>query len=71
MGDHWSFLAEADALAAPQGRAEDLLLALDYKVSDSVNARLGYRIVEGGADNARVYSFATIQDLSAGVSVEF
>jgi hypothetical protein len=71
MGSHWSLLAETDALAAPQGRAEDLLLALDYKVSDSVNARLGYRIVEGGADNARVYNFATIQYLSAGVSVEF
>jgi hypothetical protein len=68
MGDHWSFLVEGDALAAPQGRAEDVLLALDYRISHSLNARLGYRVVEGGADNPRVFNFATIEYLSFGVT---
>lgn len=53
-----SLLIDGDALAAPQGRAEDVLLALSYRLSDHLALKGGYRILEGGADNDEVYNFA-------------
>lgn len=64
-------LFEGDALAAPQGRAEDVQLAGTYKLSDQLMARLGYRILEGGADNAEVYNFALLHYASVGVTYTF
>ncbi len=49
---------DLDALAAPQGRAEDVLLAATWAFCESLELRAGYRMVEGGADNDEVYSFA-------------
>jgi hypothetical protein len=49
---------DIDALAAPQGRAEDLLLAATWAFHENLELRAGYRMVEGGADNDEVYSFA-------------
>ena len=63
-------LLEADALAAPQGRAEDVLLAVLVRISPSMTLRAGYRFVEGGADNAAVYTFALIHYASIGVSID-
>lgn len=64
-------LFEGDALAAPQGRAEDVLLAGIYKFSDYIMAHLGYRILEGGSDNDAVYTFALFHYASFGVSYVF
>lgn len=69
FGTPFAFLLEGDALAAPQGRAEDVLAALTMKVSDNVQVKLGYRILEGGADNDEVYNFALINYASAGVII--
>jgi hypothetical protein len=49
---------DIDALAAPQGRAEDVLLAATWTFHKNLELRAGYRMVEGGADNDEVYSFA-------------
>ena len=49
-----------DALAAPQGRAEDVLAALTYGKSDKFRIKIGYRILEGGADNDEVYTFSLV-----------
>jgi hypothetical protein len=62
---------EGDALAAPQGRAEDVMLALHYRVSDAADLRAGYRFVEGGADNDEVYNFAFLSYASVGLTVSF
>jgi hypothetical protein len=67
----WGLLLEADALAAPQGRAEDVALALEYHVSPLASLRLGYRMVEGGADNDKVYTFTWIHYAAAGATVRF
>ena len=73
----WNFhskaglLVEGDALAAPQGRAEDILAALVWKATDRIDLKLGYRILEGGADNDEVYNFALIHYLSLGASLAF
>jgi len=71
INDKIGVLFEGDALAAPQGRAEDVLLAGTYKFSDQFVARVGYRILEGGAANDEVYNFALIHYASVGLSYTF
>jgi hypothetical protein len=60
---------EADALAAPQGRAEDVSLKGVFRLSDRVEIDLGYRLLEGGADNDEVYTFAFFHYAVAGVRI--
>jgi len=64
-------LIDGDALAAPQGRAEDVLIAATYALSGNVRIRAGYRILEGGADNDEVYSFALFHYASFGVAIKY
>ncbi len=71
LGDRWDLLLDGDALVGPQGRAEDVLLALKYRVSDSTHVRLGYRVVEGGADVGQVYSFARVDYATIGLERTF
>lgn len=68
IDDKLGLLFEGDALAAPQGRAEDVMLAVTYKVSDRLNVQTGYRLLEGGADNDEVYNFSSFHYLSLGFS---
>jgi hypothetical protein len=60
-------LLEGDALAAPQGRAEDVFGGLVFTVHPALKFKAGYRILEGGADNDKVYTFSLFHYLSAGV----
>jgi len=69
--EKFAFLLDGDALAAPQGRAEDVLAALIFKASDKIDLKAGYRILEGGADNDEVYTFALIKYASIGVIYHF
>jgi hypothetical protein len=69
--DRVTLEAEADALAAPQGRAEDVSLKAVFRVSDAVDLDVGYRLLEGGADNDEVYTFAFFHYAVAGVRVRF
>lgn len=62
---------EGDALAAPQGRAEDVFVGLGYALSDKVELKAGYRILEGGADNDEVYNFALVNYASLGATISF
>lgn len=66
-----ALLLDGDALAAPQGRAEDVLAALLYRASDRLQIKAGYRILEGGADNDEVYSFTLINYASVGAIYRF
>jgi hypothetical protein len=65
------FALEADAPAAPQGRAEDVSLKGVWRLSDRVELDLGYRLLEGGADNDEVYTFAFFHYAVAGLRVRF
>lgn len=56
----FGLLVEGDALAAPQGRAEDVLGALTWNYNNNLLLKAGYRILEGGADNDEVYTFSLI-----------
>ena len=67
----WGLLFEGDAAAAKQGRAEDVLVALCYRLNDRLSLRAGYRILEGGANVDEVYNFALVHFISAGLTYTF
>jgi hypothetical protein len=67
--EKFGILLEGDALAAPQGRAEDILVAATYRVSDRLGLKAGYRMLEGGADNDEVYNFALFNYSSVGILI--
>jgi hypothetical protein len=67
----WTFLFEGDAAAAPQGRAEDVLAALQYNFNENVAIKSGYRMLEGGADVDQVYNFAMLHYVVVGPAFEF
>lgn len=71
IGDQFGLLLFGDALAAPQGRAEDVLLAATYSLNDNFRIRAGYRILEGGADNDEVYNFSLFHYASLGLTYRF
>ncbi len=65
--EHVGLLLEGDALVGPQGRAEDVLLAAVYEPIERLRLKLGYRILEGGADVDEVYNFTLINYVALGV----
>ena len=67
----WSLLLDGEALAAPQGRAEDILLACRYQATERLLVQAGYRILEGGADNDDVYTFALFHYAVCGLTWMF
>lgn len=73
VSDKASILLKGDALAAPggQGRAEDVLLAVQYWLSDQIQLRAGYRILEGGANVEEVYNFALLHFITLGLRFTF
>ncbi len=71
LSNRLSILLDGDALAAPQGRAEDVLISIQYKLDENVALKLGYRILEGGADVDEVYNFTLLNYLVAGSILSF
>ncbi len=68
--DNIGITLEGDALAAPSGRAEDVLLAFNYDVSDNITLKAGYRILEGGADNEKLYTFSMFHYGVVGIVIK-
>jgi hypothetical protein len=60
-----------DGMAAPQGRAIDAALMVGKRFSSAVALNLGYRVIEGGADNDKVYSFAHFNFFFASLDLSF
>ena len=58
FADHWAAVVDFEGLAGGPGRAFDAAIKLQYDLTDRWYAGAGYRILEGGADNDDVYSFA-------------
>jgi len=71
LNNQFGILLAGDALAAPQGRAEDVLAAFTYNQSENFRVKLGYRILEGGADNDEVYTFSLINYAALGIEFQF
>lgn len=70
-GGPLAFDAELDGLAGPQGRAIDLALRLEWRASERFRPYLAYRLLDGGADNDEVLSFATFHYALLGTSLRF
>ncbi len=64
--ERYSLLFEGDALASPFGRAEDVLLASQFALSEQVALYAGYRLLEGGTDGSTVYNFSMFHYITAG-----
>ncbi len=71
FGNRFSLILDAETLAGPQGRATDASLAFNTRFSDRWSLRLGYRILEGGADVDEVYNFSWINFGMASLRVQF
>jgi hypothetical protein len=71
VNDAFGLLLYGDALAAPQGRAEDVLVAATFRLTDRIGVRAGYRILEGGADNDEVYNFSLFNYAAVGIHYTF
>jgi hypothetical protein len=57
------------ALAAPQGRVEEVIISATFSLTDHFELKAGYRILEGGADNDEVYNFALFNYASVGLFI--
>lgn len=68
---NWTLVLDGDALAAPQGRAEDVFLGVEYDMAQNVDLKFGYRILEGGADAGEVYTFALLHYIVIGAILTF
>jgi hypothetical protein len=68
--DRLSILLEGDALASKQGRAEDIFAGITYLLSENIKGKIGYRVLEGGADVERNYNFAWINYAAIGVVID-
>lgn len=60
---------DVDALGAAQGYAVDGTLRVLYPLGGGLHAFAGYRVLDGGADVDRVYSFGTFHYATAGLSM--
>lgn len=71
INDRWYADFDIDGLFAPQGRAIDAGARLNYRLDNRTSLFFGGRVLEGGADNPRVFSFAAVYYLSFGINVKF
>jgi hypothetical protein len=54
----WRAVLDFEGLGAPQGRAIDATLQAGYDLTPSLHVSGGYRVLDGGADNDDIYTFA-------------
>jgi hypothetical protein len=62
---------DVDALGAPQGYAVDVALRAERRLGDTAAVFVGYRFLDGGADNDEVYTFGTFHYAIVGLSLRF
>jgi len=67
----WDATGDLDFAAASQGRAIDLSLEVGYRFTDRWRSSLGYRTIEGGADNDEVFSFAWLSAATLALTYGF
>lgn len=67
----WKTVLEVDGLGASQGRAIDGALMLRYQGRGRWFGDVGYRVLEGGADNDKLYTWALLHGVRAGVGMIF
>lgn len=58
LSNNWFIYSDIDFAAAPQGRAIDLTIKARRQISKNSQFGIGFRSLEGGADNDKVYTFS-------------
>ena len=58
LGKKWNLNLTLDAAAAPQGRAIDAAIKARRKIGKESSLGIGFRSLEGGADNEKVFTFS-------------
>lgn len=69
--DRTSLVLDFEGAAAPQGRAIDVAVQLRHVLPTGWHVYGGYRMLEGGADNSSVYTFAWLHHATAGIGYSF
>jgi hypothetical protein len=68
----WAVELDADALASPYGRAEDISLKVIHKLHENWDISAGYRTVEGGSrGGGSVYNFTWLHYAEVGIRYSF
>lgn len=67
----YSIYFEGDGLAGGPGRAFDLFLGGRVKLTEKLSGKIGYRLLEGGADVDEVYNFTLVNYGIVGLIVQF
>ena len=68
---HFSLYSEGDDLGVSQGYAVDVTAALQWHATENLAFRVGYRILDGGADSDSVYTFNQFHYATVGVTYRF
>jgi hypothetical protein len=71
LTNYWKLVVDFDGLASTQGRAFDLGLFAQYDIATHWTLSGGYRTLEGGADNDRVFNFAWINYAVVSLGARF
>ena len=72
LGEHWRLAADFDGFGLPgTGRLIDLALKAYYDIDETWTVGIGYRTLEGGADNDSVYTFSWLHYALLSVGVRF
>jgi hypothetical protein len=67
----WRGVLDFEGLGAPQGRAIDVALEVAHDVTPNLAVSGAYRLLDGGADNDDVYTFARFDSLLLGLTWRF
>ncbi len=67
----FELVLDGDALAAPQGRALDVFGGVQYRPRENWGLGVGYRVLEGGADNNDVFTFALFHHVALQANLRF
>ena len=71
ISDKWQAKLDLDGIASPYGRAIDLGLFANYSVNNNWKVGAGYRTIEGGANNDKVYTFAWLHYFGAQIGYTY
>lgn len=71
LAGHWRGILDFDGLVGPSGRAFDCGLKAAYELTPQWSLEAGYRVLEGGADNDKVYNFALFNYAVLGARYRF
>jgi len=71
ISPRFSLLTYGDAAWSPYGRAEDIFAGILYRFNEKSALMAGYRMLEGGADNAKVYTFGMFHYAVIGLELRY